>query len=172
MNLSFLCILFLFASCVSTHKSYRNQYYKSEKVSTSSEKARKKENNTALSASLKHNSSFIKRWLSVPYQYGGSTRSGVDCSGFTQKYYTVVLGKSIPRTALLQYKSGYSISSRSLTKGDLVFFKNTSNKDIVDHVGIYLGSQEFVHASTSKGVVISSLNEDYYHSNFVGFKRY
>lgn len=111
---------------------------------------------------------FIDRWYGTRYQYGGSTMSGVDCSGFTQQLTTAVYGVSLPRTSKEQYQSCQRIEATELREGDLVFF-NTSGG--VSHVGVYLRNNKFVHASTSAGVMISDLQEPYYKQRWVGAGR-
>ena len=114
---------------------------------------------------------FIKQWLNTPYKYGGMSRSGVDCSGFSSIVLLEVFGVRIPRMAEEQYKNGTKIRDNWRTPGDLVFFKNIRGHGI-DHVGIFLGQNRFAHASESSGVVISDLEEDHYRKRYVGACRY
>lgn len=109
------------------------------------------------------------KWLGTPYLWGGSTLSGFDCSGFI--YYAFnEFGTKIGRQSTEGYFSrSYYIDSPKV--GDLVFFNNTYKAGI-SHMGIYLGNNEFIHASSSKGVMVSSLNEAYYKQRFDGFKRF
>jgi len=104
------------------------------------------------------------------YVYGGSSPSGFDCSGFTSYVYKN-FGYSISRTATQQYNNnGYTVSKSELIPGDLVFF--SSNGKYITHVGIYIGEDEFVHASTSSaGVIISRLDSTYYTRAWYGAKR-
>ncbi len=111
--------------------------------------------------------SFVDDWLGVPYRYGGNTNRGIDCSGFTSLAYKQCFGKSIPRTSMDQYHQGNRISRRNLKPGDLGFFSNVRHGKI-DHVGIYLGSERFAHATESSGVTISQLTEEYYEKRFAG----
>ncbi len=107
--------------------------------------------------------------LGTPYSYGGTTTSGFDCSGFTQ-YVFKKAGVSIPRTTGQQYTMGTAVAKSNLQTGDIVFF-NTSGKGI-SHNGIYIGSGKFIHASTSQGVMISSINDPaYWGSKYIGAKR-
>ncbi len=114
---------------------------------------------------------FVQEWIGAPYLLGGVARDGVDCSGFAQLLYESVYQIALPRQAEDQYKAGYTVRVSALRPGDLVFFKNIRGMGI-DHVGVYLGDQRFAHASTSAGVTISGLDEEYYHRRFVGARRY
>lgn len=113
--------------------------------------------------------SSARSYLGVPYKLGGTTRSGIDCSAYTQVVFKEN-GVSIPRTTGQQFSTGSSVAKNKLQQGDLVFF-NTMGRG-VSHVGIYIGSNNFIHASTSQGVMISSINDPYYWgSRYVGAKR-
>lgn len=105
--------------------------------------------------------------LGIPYVSGGTSRSGFDCSGFTQ-YVFKGSDISLPRTAAEQFNVGSSVSRDQLKSGDLVFF--TTYAPGASHVGIYIGDGHFVAASNS-GVSISSLNENYYSSRYLGARR-
>lgn len=102
-------------------------------------------------------------WLGVPYRYGGTTKSGTDCSGLTFRIYKKVYKKTLPRsTNDLEKKGVKKISKNELRPGDLVFFATSNNKNKITHVGIYLKDNKFIHASTSRGVVVNDLDENYY----------
>ena len=105
-------------------------------------------------------------FLGVPYVFGGTSTSGFDCSGFVQHVFAM-LGMSLPRTADAQYDFGRPAVGGP-RPGDLVFFDTYGG---VSHVGIYLGQGEFVHASSSHGVMVSHLSESYWASRYVGAKR-
>ncbi len=108
-------------------------------------------------------------YLGVPYVYGGTSPSGFDCSGFTH-YVMLKNGITIPRTAAAQYNVGTWISKSNLKPGDLVFFTTTSTS--VAHVGIYLGNNKFIHASTGASkIIVSDLSNTYYAQHYVGAKR-
>ena len=110
-----------------------------------------------------------QKYIGAPYSYGGTTSSGFDCSGFTQKAFSDA-GTSIPRTTGGQYNTGTSVDKGSLQAGDLVFFNTSGNG--VSHAGIYIGSSNFIHSSSSKGVMISSINDPYYWgSRYIGARR-
>lgn len=113
-----------------------------------------------------------RSWLGVRYVYGGTSRRGVDCSAFVQNVYRTN-SLTVPRVAWQQAQKGKMISSRSkLKKGDLVFFKR---KGRVSHVGIVTeikkGVPYFIHASSSRGIMISSLNNSYWSPLFCYGKR-
>ena len=120
---------------------------------------------------------FIDDWIGTPYELGGETKEGIDCSSFTQRIYTSVLNKYIERVASKQYYSKYSDKFTlisSLKEGDLVFFHgmSKSTKKSITHVGLYLHNNKFVHATSSKrtegynGVKISDLSDDYWSVRF------
>ncbi|MDH5392038.1 MAG: NlpC/P60 family protein [Gammaproteobacteria bacterium] len=108
-------------------------------------------------------------WKNVPYRLGGITRKGVDCSGFVYNTYKDQINILIPRTTKGLAKIGKHVARNELDIGDLVFFK--TGKEKTRHVGIYLGKDEFMHASTSKGVMKSSLNNRYWRRAYWKAKR-
>ncbi|MFO8183697.1 MAG: C40 family peptidase [Candidatus Aegiribacteria sp.] len=111
----------------------------------------------------------IDSWMGTPYVYGGSSRSGVDCSGFTQAVFRSV-EMDIPRTASLQAASAAPVVPGDMRFGDLIFF-DTSGSGI-SHVGIYIGNGFFAHASSARGVVRESLSREYYSSRIVSVGRF
>lgn len=113
---------------------------------------------------------YALQFLGYRYVYGGSSPSGFDCSGFTSYVYRQ-FGYSLNRSASDQLKNGVAVSRGELQPGDLVLFrKNTSRP--ASHVGIYIGNNQFVHASTSRvGVIISRMSDAYYTTGFVGGRR-
>ncbi|MDD9177641.1 MULTISPECIES: C40 family peptidase [Aliivibrio] len=111
---------------------------------------------------------YFQEWQGVPYKYGGTTKRGVDCSAFTQDALYNLHQLSLPRTTQYQVVIGQLIPLENAQKGDLIFFK-TSVK--VRHVGLYIGNREFMHASTSKGVIISSLDNPYWKKAFWQVRR-
>lgn len=102
-------------------------------------------------------------WKGVRYRLGGSTRKGIDCSAFVQRTFREQFGLELPRSTSEQQDSGKSISRSQLRTGDLVLFRAGSTGR---HVGIYIGNSQFVHASTSSGVTISSMNEPYWKKRY------
>ncbi|WP_042011092.1 C40 family peptidase [Aeromonas fluvialis] len=106
---------------------------------------------------------FYQQWRGVPYRMGGTNRAGLDCSAFTQLAYNQVLGFNLPRTTESQASIGKPVDRYRLQHGDLVFFKTGWRQY---HVGVYTGAGEFIHASTSKGVIRSSLDNVYWNSRY------
>jgi probable lipoprotein NlpC len=102
-------------------------------------------------------------WRGVSYKLGGLSKRGIDCSGFVYVAYKSRLGINLPRTTKLQSELGRKVSKKDLKTGDLVFFKTGK---ITRHVGIYLEENMFLHASVSKGVMISQLDNVYWKSNY------
>lgn len=100
-------------------------------------------------------------WIGVPYRYGGTSRRGVDCSGFVLLMYQRALDIDLPRNSAMQQEYCRSIERKKLREGDLIFFTSSQSKNI-SHVGIYIGNDRMVHASTSKGVIVTSLSQPYY----------
>lgn len=111
---------------------------------------------------------YIGEWWGTPYRMGGDSRKGVDCSAFVQGLMSSVYGVSIPRVAREQKEQCERIQTENLQEGDLVFFNTRGG---VSHVGIYLHNSHFVHASTSGGVMVSSLEESYWKQRFLGAGR-
>ena len=106
----------------------------------------------------------IDGWLGAPYRLGGCSKKGVDCSCFVQTLYATVYGIELKRSAREMFDDARLVSGKNLREGDLLFLKG-KNKTIF-HVGIYLKEGKFVHVSTARGVVISSLQEGYYRKYF------
>lgn len=113
---------------------------------------------------------YALQFIGTPYVYGGSSPRGFDCSGFTSYVYKQC-GVKINRTASAQLNNGYAVSRSDLQPGDLVMFKSGGSKP-ASHVGIYIGNGQFVHSSApGVGVVIDSLNSNFYSRTYVGARR-
>jgi cell wall-associated NlpC family hydrolase len=113
----------------------------------------------------------IIKYIDTPYKYGGNTNDGIDCSAFTQSVYENSLAIELQRSARDQYQEGDVVEDKEdLQFGDLVFF-NTRRGVKPGHVGIYIGDHLFAHSSSRNGVIISSLDEEYYSKRFMGGRR-
>lgn len=107
--------------------------------------------------------------LGKPYVGRSVYEQGVDCSMFTRDAYRKFAGADLPRTAEGQFSAGQPVKSADIAYGDLVFFKVTGNE--ISHVGIYIGYNEFIHASTSRGIIISKLSDGYWSRRYAGARR-
>jgi LysM repeat protein len=112
---------------------------------------------------------FAKKFLDIPYKFGGSSLLGIDCSAFVQEVFGLI-GIYLPRSAREQFARGDPVDKEDLSVGDLVFFRTYAS--FPSHVGIYLGNNEFIHTSSKlKKVTIDSLETSYYLKRFIGAKR-
>ena len=108
---------------------------------------------------------FIDEWYGVNYRIGGNSKAGIDCSAFVQRLYSEVFGLDLFRTAMEQFNNCSRVHNiNEAEEGDLVFFHIHGRR--ISHVGIYLINDFFVHASRSQGIVISNLNDEYWHKYY------
>lgn len=158
-----------FASNKSEEKKSSIAEQNSGKKSTIAQSSTKKnpQSNTSTSHIANNFSNKIltiaESWLGVSYKYAGNTKAGVDCSGFVKNVYNEV-GVELPRTSGEQYL--VTIPTDQPNVGDLVFFKK---RDQIYHVGIYVGNNQMIHASSQKGVIKQSLDENVFVRNHAGF---
>lgn len=151
----FLGLMFLFSSCGS-----KKMIYNPAEVAYLSEVLKIPIQNDDPDMALLAESSL---WLGVPYRYGGDSKRGTDCSGFVGQVFDHVYGKKLERsTDKLADKDVRKVGKGSLKTGDLVFFTTSRKSKKINHVGIFLRNGYFIHASTSRGVIVSNLDEDYY----------
>lgn len=108
---------------------------------------------------------FITDWTGVTYKLGGLDKKGIDCSGFALLLQKDIYGYSLPRRSKDQADAVKSVSKNNLKEGDLIFFSFGGNE--VDHVGVYLNNDFFVHASTTRGVVVDDLKLPIYQNSIV-----
>ncbi len=107
----------------------------------------------------------VALWIGTPYRYGGTSRSGVDCSGFIVTISRNVYGRELPRTTAGMASETRRVNKRGLRDGDLVFFRTKGRR--ISHVGIYINDGYFAHASISRGVVVNHLSDAYWSRRFV-----
>jgi probable lipoprotein NlpC len=112
----------------------------------------------------------VIEYLDTRYLWGGTTKRGIDCSGFVQAVMYQALGVSLPRTSSEQSNVGEDVKISDLKFGDLLFF-DTRGRGRVSHVGIYLGDGYFVHSGSKTGVAVASLESEFYSRVFLKAKR-
>lgn len=106
----------------------------------------------------------IRQYLGTHYRFGGSTPAGFDCSGFVRFMFNKSLNVDLPRSSREMAQVGTRIDRSELRPGDLVFFGSSKNR--INHVGIFIGNNTFVHSSRSKGITHDTLDESYYNKRF------
>ena len=125
-----------------------------------------------LNADSKRLMRVIDGYLGVPYQWGGTTRKGMDCSAMARAIVRETYGLELPRTSKQMYKLGSPVRGGGrLRPGDLVFFRIGDSGPGVSHVGVYVGDDRFAHASSSRGGVIDQLSQPYFKTRYVGGRR-
>ena len=135
---------------------------------------------SAIENAIKHSNTIdnilseAESYLGTPYRFGGTSRSGIDCSAFVLSVFGTAAGLNLPRVAAKQSQEGDSVEKTELQKGDLVFFSHRGSR--ISHVGIVEevtadGQIKFIHAATSKGVMVSSLDDSYWGPKFRFAKR-
>lgn len=114
---------------------------------------------------------YARQWLGAKYGYGKATKTRTDCSGYVMQVYKGYYNIALDHSASSMYKDsrGKSVSRGSLKEGDLVFFGSLWK---IDHVGMYLTGDRFIHASTSKGVMISPMHDKYWSPKYQGARRF
>lgn len=154
-KITLFCILSLFLfGCSSTPKKQTIQYTGKLDTPTASKPLSKQE-----SSIYKKLNTHYQRWRGTPYELGGMNKGGIDCSGFVHVAFRDAFGMKLPRTTEALSRHGNKIKKNQLRVGDLVFFR-TGRKQ--QHVGIYIGNKHFIHASTSNGVMKSTLTNPYW----------
>lgn len=116
-------------------------------------------------------------WKGTPYRLGGDSKGGVDCSALIRNVYRAEFGKDLPRTTRQQINTGKKVRRKKLRPGDIVFFDTSKRKRWLFkkrrtlHAGIYVGDDKFMHASSSKGVIISELSNVYWNDRYIKARR-
>ena len=111
----------------------------------------------------------LQDYLGKPYSGRSKYVDGLDCSFFVADVFDRFDKVSLPRTVKEQFKTGREVTRTNITYGDLIFFRTDGSK--VSHVGVFVGHDQFIHASTSRGVIVSSLHEKYWGQKFAGIRR-
>ena len=184
INILLLClVLILNFSCTSVsrkdvrseRKTGQEKYRKKSKSSTKKTAKRKhypktkKKTNNRKPVKKGKLEPYIEKYWGVKYKMGATGPYRFDCSGFMLRIFKEAYGIKLPRTSRAQAKLGKYVSKKYLKYGDLVFF-NTFGRGI-SHVGVYIGNNKFAHASTSKGITISDLDNVYYKKKYVTARR-
>lgn len=114
---------------------------------------------------------YARGWIGAKYVYGAASKKKTDCSGFVMQVYKGYYNIALDHSASKMYKDprGSKVSRGSLKEGDLIFFGSFWS---IDHVGIYLSGDRFIHASTSKGVIISPMSDKYWRGKYQGARRF
>lgn len=159
-----LCILAVSATANAEKKNSKEEPAQQQKTAVIEEKTGISTQNNMVLASLYKEA---VEWLKTPYRRGGMSHRGMDCSGLTGTIYENVFGVKLQRRSKDISNDVEHIAKEELKPGDLVFFGTSRRKKGVNHVGVYLGNKHFVHASVSKGVIISSLDEPYYSRTWI-----
>lgn len=154
-------ILFAFIGCVA-HPRYRTGGYETQPPVTNLDDSPTTSDNVKLGM-------ILEDYLGKPYKGKSKYEEGLDCSHFTQTVFMRYNRTQLPRTAEDQYTVGKPVHYNHLRYGDLVFFRTTRKG--ISHVGIYVGNRRFIHASTSRGVIISGMDEKYWSERYVGARR-
>lgn len=147
-------VVIMLSACGSSKKAVEKEEYdaKAEAIIKSGSK-KTKDVRKALVAEA-------EKWKGVRYKSGGEGKNGVDCSGFVMKVYEKVTGYKLPRNSAAQQRACKSINKKELKAGDLVFFNIGSKR--VNHVAMYIGDGNIIHASGSRGVVVDDLSGKYF----------
>jgi len=106
----------------------------------------------------------VRQYFGIRYRFGGTTPAGFDCSGFVQFMFSKVFNMQRPRSSKEMSALGIKVGRSELKPGDLVFFRNGRNR--INHVGIFIGNNTFIHSSLSRGITRTSLSENYFDKRF------
>lgn len=166
-----MCFLAVALSSCHTSKKGNKEFYQSQidAIETSAGTSGK---HHKVSSERKKIAAEARTWLGTPYGYAHAEKGiATDCSGMVLKVYETVTGITLPRNSAMQAEFCKDIKRKDIKVGDLVFFATGKDPDRISHVGIMLDDQNFIHASSTKGVVVSSIDQSYYVRTFKGFGR-
>ena len=168
----FLIVIFSLSACKSKKKIITKKNKSAKTVNTT--KTDNSPNTINYSTAAKKVVENAKEFDGVRYKYGGTSKKGMDCSGLVYTSFNKE-NISVPRTTKDLAKTGEWIDLKEVQKGDLLFFATKKNSRNINHVGIVtdsrIGNVEFIHASTSNGVMVSNLAERYWYFAFVQARR-
>lgn len=157
----------MITSCGTTRKSISAQPVHSGSEQPSSSQTERPAPGSVAEALV----SEAEAWLGTPYLWAGNTKDGVDCSGFIMAVYRDAAGIRLPRTTRDMNKHCRKVDSDRRAVGDLLFFSSRNSGGQVAHVGMYIGNNTMIHASSSRGVVKDNLSLKYYREHFIGVGR-
>jgi len=107
----------------------------------------------------------VTDWIGTPYRHAGFSKAGIDCSGFISKMYEEIYGMNLTHSSSsMIYQMNELVGREDMQEGDIIFFKIHRNR--ISHVGMYLGDHKFIHASSSRGVVVDDIRSPYYAKAF------
>lgn len=168
-----LCVALCLTMATSCHTSKKasTEYYQSQidQLDKGGRKNRHKKNDSKMGKKIIEEA---YTWLGTPYSYACAEKGvATDCSGMVLQVYEKIAGIKLPRNSAKQAEFCKSINKKEVKIGDLVFFATGKNEDVISHVGIMVDDKNFIHASASKGVVVSDMTQPYYVRTFRGFGR-
>lgn len=162
-----LALMLTLGACHSSQKASTGQISGSTSGSTTYEDMRRQVDN--MSFEVSEISALIDEavaWIGTPYAYAGHSKSGTDCSGLMMEVFSRSIGVRLPRNSRMQHDYCIEVKRDNVLPGDLLFFATGRDRGRVSHVGLYIGDNRMIHASASRGVIVSSLSESYYIGRF------
>ena len=166
-------LIISFSSCKSSKRA-KNKKTSSTEIITKNKKKEAVENTKTSKSKAENIIDYAKQFEGVRYKWGGTTKAGMDCSGLIYESFRAY-NVSLPRISRDMAKRGDKIVLKDVTKGDLLFFKTGNRRNSINHVGLIISIKnkniEFIHATSSKGVITSWLNETYWHKAFAEARR-
>lgn len=167
VSLAAIALSGLISSCKSHKKVVADSGSMTEKQIET--KIKKETKTTALRTKIVEE---CKDWIGTPYKYGKSEKGeATDCSGMILVVYEEITGIKLPRNSAKQAEYCHQVTIEEILPGDLVFFATGKDPEKVSHVGLMMDKNNFVHASSSKGVVISEMSNPYYKRTFIKYGR-
>lgn len=166
-----VCAILMLSGCKSSRSSVRRGSGGRERVEQTSGKRHRDYSGEQTDQMGRDLVEEARRWMGTPYRYGGQDRSGTDCSGLVMQVYKNVCEVKLPRTTSDQRVYCITVPRDRTRVGDLVFFSSKGGRGSVSHVGLYIGNGEMIHASSSRGVTVSSVDTGYWGERFQGIGR-